>query len=73
MKSVHRVIDLAVGIADIHIGHPAAPWPDNYQTSEGNHIKPNAAQEILGNYWVDFWNQPEVKDAEYLFNLEESI
>jgi hypothetical protein len=70
---INRIVDLIVGIADIHVGHPAAPWPDNYHTPEGNHIKPNKAQQVLGDYWTDFWNKPEVREAKYIFNLEESI
>lgn len=60
-------------ISDIHVGHPAAVWPKGYVTENGNEVKPNPAQEVLLQYWEDFWNQPDVKSADYIVNMEESI
>ncbi len=60
-------------LSDIHCGHVCAPWPDGFETGKGNVIKPNKVQQILGEYWTDFWNLFEVKESEYIVNLEESV
>lgn len=60
-------------IADIHVGHPAAVWPSDYVTEEGNPILPNPAQKKILSYWNEFWNHPEVRQAPYILNLAESI
>lgn len=60
-------------ISDIHVGHPAAVWPESFITDKGNEIVPNAPQEVLLQYWKDFWNQPDVKSADYIVNMEESV
>jgi len=60
-------------IADIHIGHRAAMWPDNYTDCEGKHIPPSKPQKILNDYWKDYWTSKEAKDAEYVLNLAESL
>ena len=57
-------------ISDIHVGHPAAVWPESFITDKGNEIVPNAPQEVLLQYWKDFWNQPDVKSADYIVNME---
>lgn len=62
-----------VVLADIHVGHVAALWPKDFATKKGNVLKRNRVQEVLGNYWEDFWSQPEVRKAEYVLNLAESI
>ena len=60
-------------ISDIHVGHPAAIWPECYVTDKGNEIRPNKAQEVVLQYWHDFWSKPDVNSAEYIVNLAESI
>lgn len=60
-------------ISDIHVGHKAAMWPDNYTDIDGKHIEPSRTQKILNQYWHDFWTCPEAKDAEYVLNLAESL
>lgn len=62
---------IAAVISDIHVGHPGAVWPDNFQTKEGNAILPNKYQKILLQYWDDFW--AAAKDADYVLDLEECI
>lgn len=60
-------------ISDIHTGHPAAVWPESFETTHGNIIIPSPAQKVLGQYWRDFFTLQDVKDAEYILNLDESI
>ena len=60
-------------IADIHVGHRAAMWPENYVDSEGKQIKPSKPQQLLNQYWEDYWTCSEAKEAEYVINLAESI
>lgn len=60
-------------ISDIHVGHKAAMWPDNYTDIDGKHIEPSRAQKVLNQYWDDYWTCPEAKDAEYVLNLAESL
>lgn len=60
-------------IADIHIGHRAAMWPEDYTDITGKHIEPSRTQKILNQYWDDFWTCPEAKDSEYVLNLAESL
>lgn len=62
-----------VAISDIHVGHPAAIWPKSFTTTQGNIIMPNKAQQVMLDYWKDFFSQPAVKGAEYVLNLDESI
>lgn len=60
-------------IADIHMGHRAAMWPEDYTDIEGKHVEPSKPQKLLNEYWHDYWTSPEAKDAEYVLNLAESI
>lgn len=64
-------------IADAHVGHVAAIWPEKfeYENEEGKSetIAPKRWQKILLQYWNNFWAIPEVKDSEILVNLAESI
>jgi calcineurin-like phosphoesterase family protein len=64
---------IAAFISDLHGGHPGAIWPDNFQTVKGNPILPNKYQYRLLEHWEDFWSDPDVKDAEYIVEMEESI
>lgn len=61
----------------MHVGHKAAVWPDVFKyKNEGNEeeqIKSFKWQKVIREFWDDFWNQDEVKDAEYVVNLAESI
>lgn len=60
-------------IADIHIGHRAAMWPENYTDVDGKTLVPSKPQKLLNQYWHDFWTSPEAKDAEFVLNLAESL
>jgi hypothetical protein len=60
-------------ISDIHVAHPAAVWPKSFKTAKGVTILPSPAQKVMLEYWDDFFSQPDVKDSEYLLNLDESI
>ncbi len=60
-------------ISDIHVAHPAAVWPKSFTTDKGNIILPNEAQRVMLQYWQDFFSRPDVKSAEYILNLDESI
>lgn len=66
-------MSIVVAIADVHTGHPAAVWPESYETPTGNIILPNQAQKVMLQYWEDFWGQQDARDAEYVLNLECSI
>jgi len=55
-------------VADAQVGHQAALWPDGYK----NHSL-TPAQKVLMSYWKDYWTSKDVKNAEYVINLAESI
>ena len=55
-------------VADVQVGHQAALWPDGYK----NHSL-TPAQKVLMSYWKDYWTSKDVKNAEYVINLAESI
>lgn len=65
--------DFITVISDVHVGHSHAPWPDNFELESGNIVKPNKVQYYLNEYWKDFWSRPEVKQSQYIINMEESI
>ena len=60
-------------IADIHIGHRAAMWPENYTDIDDKTLVPSKPQKLLNEYWHDYWTCPEAKDAEFVLNLAESL
>jgi hypothetical protein len=60
-------------IADIHVGHRAALWPENYTDIEGKEIKPSKSQILLNQYWDDYWTCEDAKNSEFVLNLAESI
>ena len=60
-------------IADVHIGHRAAMWPDNYTDIEGKKVQPSKPQQLLNQYWHDYWTCEDARNAEYVINLAESI
>ena len=66
-------MSMIIVISDIHAGHPAAIWPKQFKTEKGIAILPNKPQEVLLEYWKDFFTQSDAKSAEYLLNLDESI
>lgn len=66
-------MSLITVISDIHVGHPAAIWPSKHVTDQNVEIHANAPQKVLLQYWDDFFSQQDVKDSEYILNLEESI
>jgi hypothetical protein len=60
-------------VADVQTGHEAALWPPDYVLANNTSINISPAQEVLLEYWHDFWTQPDVKDAEYVIHLAEPI
>jgi hypothetical protein len=61
-------------VADMQVGHVAALWPEKFKINEqGNILELATHQNILLEYWRDFWNSREAKEAEYVLNLAESI
>jgi predicted phosphodiesterase len=65
-------VNIAV-VADVQVGHEAALWPKGFEYNKGNVLKLAKHQEILLQYWKDYWTSPEVKDAEYVIDLGECI
>lgn len=59
-------------MGDIHVGHPAAVWPDSYVTKRDIIIKASPTQQVMLGYWNDFWKN-HAKNADYVINLAESI
>lgn len=59
-------------VSDVHCGHVAAMWPENFIFSKNIMVKPANHQKLLLEYWRDYWKS-EAKDAEYVINLAESI
>ena len=60
-------------IGDIHVGHPAAIWPEVFETGKGNRILQNKAQNVMWEYWCDFWDRQEVDEADIIINAAESV
>ena len=54
-------------ISDLHIGSHTAPWVE-YKNRKGHIIPPSPKQEILVEYFEDFWTH-KAADAEYVFML----
>lgn len=59
-------------VSDVQVGHVAALWPE-YFKFDGIEIKLSRHQEILFQYWRDFWTSPEVTESDTILNLAESI
>lgn len=61
-------------LSDCHVGHRAAPWPEEFIVPETGHkIGASPEQKILLQYIDDFFSQEESRDAEIVINLAESI
>lgn len=59
-------------VSDVQVGHLAAPWPENF-VFDGIEIKLAKHQEVIAQYWKDYWTSPEVEECDIILNLAESI
>jgi len=64
---------MAAIVADVQVGHYAAPWPKNFVFGKGATVIPAKHQNILLDYWRDFWGCQEARSADLVLNLAESI
>lgn len=61
---IHRVAFLSC----THVGARTGLMPEEFETQEGNILRPSEAQQQLLEYFADYWNH-EAKTAEYVVFL----
>lgn len=60
-------------VADVQVGHEAALWPPAFEFGKGQTVLLAPHQKTLLQYWHDYWTCEDVRNAEYVINLAESI
>jgi len=60
-------------VSDVQVGHEAALWPENFTYNKGMVANLSPAQEVLLQYWRDFWTCEDVRNAETVLDLGEAI